>query len=208
MAGKDCGRIRGLSPCDPACRRCLLLCFPFFRAEAAAGLRPFATSSLSRDHKERVLPLPLSANGRSSFPAFKKENHGKPPLAGLRLTRPLASVRVLRQTHRASVPRAFCSFRRMPAAPLPKTRKSGRRHFFARSCARFPGARFLLPYSMTLATTPDATVRPPSRMANRSPCSIAIGVISVISIRMLSPGITISTPSGSLIVPVTSVVRK
>ena len=103
---------------------------------------------------------------------------------------------------------ALQRMRRMPAAPSPKTRKSGRRHFFAPSCARFPGARFLLPYSMTLATTPDATVRPPSRMANRSPCSIAIGVISVISIRMLSPGITISTPSGSLIVPVTSVVRK
>ena len=98
--------------------------------------------------------------------------------------------------------------RRSSRRPSPKTRKSGRRHFFAPSCARFPGARFLVPYSMTLATTPDATVRPPSRMANRSPCSIAIGVISVISIRMLSPGITISTPSGSLMVPVTSVVRK
>jgi hypothetical protein len=35
-----------------------------------------------------------------------------------------------------------------------------------------------------------------------------MGVISVISIATLSPGITISTPSGSVATPVTSVVRK
>ena len=63
-------------------------------------------------------------------------------------------------------------------------------------------------YSMTLATTPEPTVRPPSRIAKRSPCSMAMGVIRVISMSMLSPGITISTPSGSLMLPVTSVVRK
>ena len=63
-------------------------------------------------------------------------------------------------------------------------------------------------YSMMPDTTPEPTVRPPSRIAKRSPCSIAIGVISLIVIRMLSPGMTISTPSGSSIVPVTSVVRK
>src|SRR6185295_12034545 len=63
-------------------------------------------------------------------------------------------------------------------------------------------------YSMTLATTPAPTVLPPSRMAKRSPCSIAIGVISVTTILMLSPGITISVPFGSSTAPVTSVVRK
>ena len=63
-------------------------------------------------------------------------------------------------------------------------------------------------YSMMLWTTPEATVRPPSRIAKRRPSSMAIGVIRVISISMLSPGITISTPSGSLMVPVTSVVLK
>ena len=63
-------------------------------------------------------------------------------------------------------------------------------------------------YSMTLATTPAPTVLPPSRMAKRSPCSIAIGVISVTTILMLSPGITISVPLGSSTAPVTSVVRK
>jgi len=63
-------------------------------------------------------------------------------------------------------------------------------------------------YLMTLATTPAPTVRPPSRMAKRRPSSIAIGWIRLTTIFTLSPGITISTPSGSSQAPVTSVVRK
>ncbi len=63
-------------------------------------------------------------------------------------------------------------------------------------------------HSRILVTTPEPTVRPPSRIAKRRPSSHAIGVIKVISMSMLSPGITISTPSGSLMLPVTSVVRK
>src|SRR6516165_11879463 len=63
-------------------------------------------------------------------------------------------------------------------------------------------------YFRIFATTPAPTVLPPSRIANRSPSSIAIGLISSIVILMLSPGITISTPAGNSIVPVTSVVRK
>jgi len=63
-------------------------------------------------------------------------------------------------------------------------------------------------YLTILATTPAPTVRPPSRMANRRPSSMAIGAISETSMEMLSPGMTISVPSGSLMVPVTSVVRK
>src|SRR4051794_38275293 len=76
--------------------------------------------------------------------------------------------------------------------------------------ADFLGHRLLaLPsYLRILVTTPAPTVRPPSRMANRSPSSIAIGVISSIVICTLSPGITISTPPGSSTDPVTSVVRK
>ncbi|REG30072.1 hypothetical protein ATH84_10562 [Paracoccus versutus] len=57
-------------------------------------------------------------------------------------------------------------------------------------------------------TTPAPTVRPPSRMAKRSFSSIAIGAISSTVNFRLSPGITISVPSGSFTVPVTSVVRK
>ena len=45
-------------------------------------------------------------------------------------------------------------------------------------------------------------------MANLSPSSIAIGVISVTVNVELSPGITISVPSSSWISPVTSVVLK
>ncbi len=63
-------------------------------------------------------------------------------------------------------------------------------------------------YSTIFDTTPDPTVRPPSRIAKRSPCSIAIGAISSTLNFRLSPGITISVPAGSSTVPVTSVVRK
>src|ERR1041384_6658889 len=63
-------------------------------------------------------------------------------------------------------------------------------------------------YLRIFVTTPAPTVRPPSRIANRSCSSIAIGVISSIVIFVLSPGITISTPAGSSTLPVTSVVRK
>ena len=63
-------------------------------------------------------------------------------------------------------------------------------------------------YSTISETVPAPTVRPPSRIANLNPFSIAIGAIRVISIWMLSPGITISTPAGRFATPVTSVVRK
>jgi len=63
-------------------------------------------------------------------------------------------------------------------------------------------------YSRISVTVPAPTVRPPSRMANRSAFSIATSAISSISRFALSPGITISTPVGSFAVPVTSVVRK
>jgi len=72
--------------------------------------------------------------------------------------------------------------------------------------SRHPESR--LRYLMIFATTPAPTVRPPSRIAKRSPSSIAIGAIRLTTILMLSPGITISTPSGSSQAPVTSVVRK
>ena len=57
-------------------------------------------------------------------------------------------------------------------------------------------------YFTILVTTPAPTVRPPSRMAKRRPSSIAIGWISSIVIRALSPGITISVPDGSVQTPV------
>ena len=66
----------------------------------------------------------------------------------------------------------------------------------------------LFNYLIIFATTPAPTVRPPSLIANFNPSSIAIGEINVTVILMLSPGITISTPSGNAHAPVTSVVLK
>ena len=67
---------------------------------------------------------------------------------------------------------------------------------------------FRLYYSMIVATLPEPTVRPPSRIAKLRPCSIATGWISSIVISTLSPGIHISVPAGSSQTPVTSVVLK
>ena len=66
-------------------------------------------------------------------------------------------------------------------------------------------------YFKILDTIPAPTVLPPSRIAKRIPCSIAIGLINSAFILIRSPGITISAavPSSAvkrLIVPVTSVV--
>src|SRR5271156_4560690 len=78
-------------------------------------------------------------------------------------------------------------------------------HLNSSSFHRYGGAET---YFVTLATTPEPTVRPPSRMAKRRPSSMAIGAINSTSIDTLSPGMTISVPSGNVTMPVTSVVRK
>ena len=67
--------------------------------------------------------------------------------------------------------------------------------------------RHSITYSIILVTTPAPTVRPPSRMANFEPCSNATGTINSTVRFTLSPGITISTPSGKVMSPVTSIVR-
>lgn len=63
-------------------------------------------------------------------------------------------------------------------------------------------------YLVILVTRPEPTVRPPSRTAKPRPSSMAMGWISSTLISVLSPGITISVPSGNVMTPVTSVVRK
>ncbi len=63
-------------------------------------------------------------------------------------------------------------------------------------------------YLRIFVTRPAPTVRPPSRMAKRRPSSMAIGWMRVTFISVLSPGMTISVPSGRSTTPVTSVVRK
>jgi len=76
---------------------------------------------------------------------------------------------------------------------------------------RTNGGRFARPpsaYSTICVTTPAPTVRLPSRIAKRACSSSAIGLLSSIVSSALSPGITISAPSPSWTVPVTSAVRK
>jgi hypothetical protein len=63
-------------------------------------------------------------------------------------------------------------------------------------------------YSKILVTTPEPTVRPPSRIAKRTPSSMAIGVISSTLNLALSPGMHISASPTRFALPVTSVVRK
>ena len=63
-------------------------------------------------------------------------------------------------------------------------------------------------YLIILVTRPAPTVRPPSRIANRSWSSMAMGWMRLTVMSVRSPGITISVPSGSVTTPVTSVVRK
>src|ERR1035441_2574489 len=63
-------------------------------------------------------------------------------------------------------------------------------------------------YLMIFVTPPAPTGRPPSPLAKRRPSSMAMGWIRSTCISVLSPGITISVPSGRFTTPVTSVVRK
>src|SRR3984957_4300002 len=63
-------------------------------------------------------------------------------------------------------------------------------------------------YLRIFVTRPEATVRPPSRMAKRRPSVMAMGLPSSTVMSVWSPGMTISVPSGREMVPVTSVVRK
>src|SRR5262249_6495624 len=81
-------------------------------------------------------------------------------------------------------------------------------YFLAGAAAALSSFFFSATSASIFVTTPAPTVLPPSRIAKRSPASHAIGETSSTSTLMLSPGITISVPAGSVTVPVTSVVRK
>jgi len=71
-----------------------------------------------------------------------------------------------------------------------------------------PRGRWCWCQARILVTRPAPTVRPPSRMVKPMPSSIAIGWMRSTFISVLSPGMTISVPSGRVTTPVTSVVRK
>jgi len=77
-----------------------------------------------------------------------------------------------------------------------------------RTLAPSRGFRSRMPgYLITFVTTPEPTVRPPSRIAKRTPSPMAIGLCNSILTATLSPGMHISA-STRFAVPVTSVVRK
>ncbi len=61
---------------------------------------------------------------------------------------------------------------------------------------------------ITFVTTPEPTVRPPSRIAKRTLTSIAMGEINSTDNLTLSPGMHISASPNRFAEPVTSVVRK
>jgi len=63
-------------------------------------------------------------------------------------------------------------------------------------------------YFLIAVTRPAPIVLPPSRIANRSPFSTAVGLFKTIETARLSPGITISTPLGRLMTQVMSAVLK
>ena len=91
-----------------------------------------------------------------------------------------------------------------PAWPGTTPRPRGRRPRDGAEKTRTPRPRAGGPWQRTasdhlmiLVTRPAPTVRPPSRMANFRPSSMAIGLFKCTVMSVLSPGITMSVPSGS-----------
>jgi len=114
------------------------------------------------------------------------------------------------EVHRATA----TVWQRAPPQPNRAAPTSGRRRFITGTAPTrgdgAPGSGAPSPsgHLLILVTRPAPTVRPPSRMAKRRPCSMAMGWISATVICVSSPGMTISVPSGNVMTPVTSVVRK
>ena len=111
---------------------------------------------------------------------------------------------------RAGSSRPTSNLRRLSRRPIfdgvegGRTKKSG----LPKKSALLRSVTGVLNYSAISITAPEPTVRPPSRIAKRRPFSMAMGVISSTFMSTLSPGMHISVPSGRLMIPVTSVVRK
>ncbi len=137
---------------------------------------------------------------------------GRPVLLGFLMCRVLAAaVAELLELETASGRLLVLRRRVVPLLAIRALQCHDFAHFFILPQGSQPACRRLrlsFPYFSISVMVPAPTVRPPSRMANLRPFSIATGVCSSISRLMLSPGITISVPAGSLAVPVTSVVRK
>ena len=157
----------------------------------------------------------LGKSGRGSRARTRDLRFWRPPLYQLSYT-PAARLLFHIARQNSSAVFRFCNarYRRRSSRKAPMSRETIRRVtrdcFKERAACRPPFQICISPfvYSTMLATMPAPTVRPPSRMAKRSFSSMAIGTISSTSTVTLSPGITISMPSGSCTMPVTSVVRK
>lgn len=114
-------------------------------------------------------------------------------------------------TRRRSPGRSYCN--RFPLAgatsisTLEKNVDGSRPPPDSSFCSDLQKLRVSSDQEMIFDTTPEPTVRPPSRMAKRTPSSMAIGLSSSTVTLTLSPGMHISAPV-RLAVPVTSVVRK
>ncbi len=146
--------------------------------------------------------LPGLANTSGVLPLFSLSNGTLPRDAEPEI---IAAPNAARKHLR--VPFSMRRKRRRAGTGRPFAGRSGG-HSGRPSHSRPAEARRAGTYLLILETTPAPTVRPPSRIAKRRPSSIATGLISVTLIFTLSPGITISTPSGSCTAPVMSVVRK
>ena len=160
-----------------------------------------ADQRVARKQKERSAPLRtrFPGCGRPSMnslagdesPSVGAHIRGRPRSGNPRIP----ASRTCSHRERRNVPEG--SFTPLPNGRNPPLPKEGRVPEFSAEA-----------YFEIFETTPEPTVRPPSRIAKRSPSSMAIGAINLTSIVTLSPGITISVPSGRITSPVTSVVRK
>ena len=156
-----------------------------------------------RPTKKKGLPrwYPVSRNGRPFMNSFSGDE--SPSLGG--------HIRGRLVSGNPSIP---CNFQcqNMTRPDVRKSRSKPSQKAKARPLRTRSGPTFSTgadeDYLVIFATTPEPTVRPPSRIAKRRPSSMAIGAISLTLIVTLSPGITISVPSGRITSPVTSVVRK
>ena len=150
------------------------------------------------------------SNGRQSGPAqcsFLLAHQSEPPYHRGGSDRLSAGLcRLLQHTDPVKEPqnRTACSTHKQTKRPSRSPEREGLYKLLVSLRTYVQGQN----HSTILPTTPEPTVRPPSRIAKRRPSSIATGVSSSTCIMTLSPGMHISVPSGRVMMPVTSVVRK
>ena len=157
-------------------------------------------------------PPPSRSSGRTSAPTTRSPERSVEQRPG-----DLPAVRASRRPARRKIGGRAPSPRRSDRTTAPTITRSdrsgavgagGRARGPHRGIGTGPWRVVLGGHLMMLVTRPAPTVRPPSRIAKRRPSSIAIGWMRSTFMSVLSPGMTISVPSGRWTTPVTSVVRK